>query len=207
MFPPARVYSRFPAQDQFALLTDFIVAICMGEASREKLVQYETEVTAARTKTSGGKPRSLEAMFGTMLGRASATAAILGPDGTLKPGDLDAVAPGRFQVLDVDRDVSIKAFAEENGLKFEPGRGFYSFSKPEKIAETKEIVLVANNTGDMFTGDKARTLLLGDAPAGSRTAGSRIAPVRLDHYTVFVQSTSYNRKLKAGTKFLYEVTK
>jgi hypothetical protein len=34
---------------------------------------------------------------------------------------------------------------------------------------------------------------------------ARIRPTHLEEYRVFVQSTSYNRKLISGTRFLYEV--
>jgi hypothetical protein len=34
---------------------------------------------------------------------------------------------------------------------------------------------------------------------------ARLAPTRLEEYRVFVQSTSYNRKLVGRTRFLYEV--
>jgi hypothetical protein len=36
-------------------------------------------------------------------------------------------------------------------------------------------------------------------------ASVRIKPSNLEKYSVFVQSTSANRKLIGGTKFLYEV--
>ena len=36
-------------------------------------------------------------------------------------------------------------------------------------------------------------------------AKDKFQPVALDKYRVFVQSTSYNRKLIGGTGFLYEV--
>jgi len=56
-------------------------------------------------------------------------------------------------------------------------------------------------SGDMYTGDKARELLglVGADPK------AKVKPVALDKYRVFVQSTSYNRKLVGGTGFLYEV--
>ena len=41
--------------------------------------------------------------------------------------DLRAVPPGRFQFLDVDKDIPIKNFVTENGLRFKAGRGFYEW--------------------------------------------------------------------------------
>ena len=52
----------------------------------------------------------------------------------------------------------------------------------------------------MFSGDAARSLIgLGVGET------AKLRPVALDKFRVFVQSTSYNRKLVGGTGFLYEV--
>jgi hypothetical protein len=114
--------------------------------------------------------------------------------------DLHAVTPGRFQVLEVDKDGPIKQFVVDNGLTFKVGRGFYEFTKTETIQGGKEIILQDRVTGDFFEGEKARELL--GLPMGET---ARIRPTSLDRFVVFVQSTSANRKLIGGTKFLYEV--
>ncbi len=49
---------------------------------------------------------------------------------------------GRFQVLDVDERQDIKSFVQKNSLIFKAGRGFYEFTKAEKISDKKEVVLV-----------------------------------------------------------------
>jgi hypothetical protein len=58
-------------------------------------------------------------------------------------------------VLTVDDRISIKDFVQANTLVFKAGRGFYEFTKPEKISNKKEVVLVDKVTGDMFTGQQA----------------------------------------------------
>ena len=63
------------------------------------------------------------------------------PAGTDTSG-LTPVNPSRFQVLDVDERCDIRSFVQDNGLIFKPGRGFYEFTKPEKISDKKEVVLV-----------------------------------------------------------------
>lgn len=55
---------------------------------------------------------------------------------------LTPVDSARFQVLDVDQRQDIKSFVQKNGLLFKPGRGFYEFTKAEKISDKKEVVLV-----------------------------------------------------------------
>jgi hypothetical protein len=114
--------------------------------------------------------------------------------------DLRAVTPGRFQVLDVENDISIKAFVLENGLSFKVGRGFYEFTKTETIQAKKEIILMDRVTGDLFAGSAAREML-----GLPMDATMRIKPSSLEKYVVFVQSTSANRKLIGNTRFLYEV--
>jgi predicted DNA-binding WGR domain protein len=173
--------------DQFSFVTDMVMAVCYRQSGEEQLQRYEEEV-----KTQGRMNRGLNRIFSTMLGRAATTA--------VAEADLSAVPPGRFQVLDVDEDGPIKAFVEANGLTFKTGRGFYEFTKTETIQGHKEIILMDRATGDFFEGEKARDLL--GLPIGETV---RIRPTDLEKYAVFVQSTSVNRVLKAGTKFLYEV--
>ncbi|HMU39680.1 MAG TPA: VWA domain-containing protein [Pseudomonadota bacterium] len=175
--------------DQFSFVTDLVMAVCYQQASPEHLQKYEQEVIK-----EGRMNRGLNKMFDQMMKRA--------PSATFTPADLRAVPPGRFQILDVDRDCSIRDFVTENGLAFKKGRGFYEFTKTETIQGYKEVILSDRKSGDMFAGAAARELL-GLPAEGEGTA--RIKPTSLDKYRVFVQSTSVNRKLIGGTKFLYEV--
>jgi hypothetical protein len=112
---------------------------------------------------------------------------------------LEPVPPYRFQVLRVDHDTDIKSFVQRSGATFRKGRGFYQFTKPEVIQEMKEVVLVNRHSGDMFTGAEAREFI--GLPFGER---GKMRPRITETYDVYVQSTSANRKLIGGTKFLYE---
>jgi hypothetical protein len=173
--------------DQFSHVTDMLLAICYKQSSDVKLQAYEAEVAK-----EGRMSRGLNTMFSTMLNRA--TPSIFGA------ADLRAVPSGRFQVLEVDKDIPIKDFVTENGLRFKPGRGFYEFTKTETIQGRKEVVLMDRKTGDLFSGERAREML--GLPPGESV---RIRPANLEKYAVFVQSTSNNRKLIGSTRFLYEV--
>jgi hypothetical protein len=173
--------------DQFSYITDLFIAVCYQQSSDDQLQAYEKEVI-----DQGRMSRSLTQMFDTLLQREMST--------VYAPAELRTVAPGRFQVLEVDNDISIKAFVLENGLTFKTGRGFYEFMKTETIQAKKEVVLMDKATGDLFAGEAAREML--GLPMG---ASVRIKPSNLEKYSVFVQSTSANRKLIGGTKFLYEV--
>lgn len=173
--------------DQFSYITDFFLSVCYQQASPDQLQNYEQEIIK-----EGRMNRGLDRMFNTLLNREKSS--------EFTSTDLRAVSPGRFQVLAVDNDISIKAFVLENGLTFKVGRGFYEFTKTETIQASKEIVLMDRKTGDLFAGDAARDLL--GLPIGETV---RIKPHNLEQYVVFVQSTSANRKLIGGTRFLYEV--
>ncbi len=173
--------------DQFSAVTDLVLAICYKQSSDDQLAAYEREVQG-----QGRLNRSLNSMFDTMMKRA--------PTATFAAADLAAVPAGRFQVLDIDHDAAIRDFVQENGLRFAKGRGFYEFTKTETIQGGKEVVLVDKKSGDMWSGKKARDML--GLPEG---ATARIRPAIFDKYAVFVQSTSVNRRLVGGTRFLYEV--
>lgn len=172
--------------DQFSAITDLVVAVCFREARPAQLEKFEKEVQAG-----GRYNRTIQVMFDRMLGRTTKAGEA--------PGDMNAVHAGRFQVLDVDHDVSIKDFVLAQGVSFKTGRGFYEFTKPETIQSYKEIILMDPSTGEMFEGDYARTLI--NAPVGK---DAKVYPGAID-YIPFIQSTSHNRKLIGGTRFLYEI--
>ncbi|WP_353929714.1 vWA domain-containing protein [Okeanomitos corallinicola TIOX110] len=173
--------------DQFSYITDLFLAVCYQNSSNEQLQAYEQEVIE-----QGRMSRGLNKIFNTMMNREGVS--------YYEDSDLKAVTPGRFQVLEVEQDISIKAFVLENGLSFKVGRGFYEFTKTETIQAKKEIVLMDRKTGDLFAGGAARELL-----GLPMDASIRIKPSNLEQYVVFVQSTSANRKLIGKTRFLYEV--
>jgi len=177
--------------DQFASIVDFLTAICYREQGVEQLEAFEAEV---KTRSKGsGMNRNLHSLFDTLAGRSKSTYTGGGDYGGLVP-----VNPSRFQILDVDERCDIRTFVEKNDLSFKTGRGFYEFTKPEKISDKKEVVLVDKVSGDMFTGPEACAMI----GAGG---ASKIKPTSFDKWRVFVQSTSYNRVLMPDTGFLYEV--
>ena len=188
--------------DQFANITEMVLAICYKQVGNERLEAYEAEIVSERRMN-----RNLDDMFATMMQRAVrevAGSARYPTTATRRPRyaatDLRAVPSGRFQVLHVDHDSPIKQFVQEQGVTFKVGRGFYEFMKAETIQDYKEVVLMDRQTGDLFSGDAARELA--GIPVGVK---ARLKPAILDKYRIFVQSTSANRKLIGGYGFLYEV--
>ena len=174
--------------DQFAAVKDIIFAICYQQGGESQLNSFSEEVERGNRMS-----RNMACVFQTLGGKPLAACAD-------RSDGLIPVPTGRFQIMHVDSDQAIKAFVLDQGAAFKKGRGFYEFTKTETIQEYKEIVLLDGSTGDLFSGSEARRMI--GLPEGSN---ARIKPVIPAGYTVFVQSTSVNRKLKAGTRFLYEV--
>lgn len=108
----------------------------------------------------------------------------------------------KFKVLDVHYDARIDTFVAANRLRFERGNGYYQFTKSEEIQGYKKVILMNKLTGEIFTDTQARKIM--GLPNDGKTA-AKARPDKDPQYLCFVQSTSNNRVLKAGTKFLYEV--
>jgi hypothetical protein len=213
--------SKYIALEQFYMMAELVLGIFHSASDdMEALRSHESELerTGRRTRNmtrafatlrgdpepEAADPDEEEMEPGAKRGRAgrSAAAGAAALGASLASGPLVPVAPGRFQTMPVPRDCSIRAFVESMGIAFKAGRGFYELSKPEDVSARKEVVLEERGTGDMFTGDQALRLL--GVPTGGK---ARISPraACCGQYKVYVQSTSYNRKLVAGTSFLYEL--
>lgn len=195
---------------QFNAVVDLVMAVCYKQVSNEAVISFEKEVQdAGRMNDSvgamfdvliGREVRKIHKSVPTSLPRSSGGGRVSVKGVEVNEADLTPVHPSRFQVLLVDEATAIKNFVLENGLTFKVGRGFYEFTKTVEVQNYKEVVLLNNATGAMWTGKPARALLgLPDDKTVKLSAGS------LPGYTVFIQSTSNNRKLLGGTKFLYEV--
>jgi hypothetical protein len=182
--------------DQFAVIRDAVLAICYKQVGNLELNKFKDEVQG-----SGGMNRNMANIFSTLSGEKIEVKS----DSRLVP-----VPAGRFQVLKVDKEQSIKDFILEQGCNFKIGRGFYEFTKPVAVQGNKEVILVHKQTGDIFNGPAVREMLGLPAQEGTRgmMAGrpdAKLKPVSFEEYRVFIQSTSYNRKLVARTHLLYEV--
>jgi hypothetical protein len=173
--------------NQFTDAVETIISVCYHKVGR--LDEYKDELLANFKMN-----RNLVNLFrdlGTTVGDTRYT--------KTDSSGLIPVDPARFQILHVDNESVIRNFVENSGAKFRKGRGFYQFTKSEIVQEHKEVILRNKLTGDMFTGGEARNFI--GLPFGER---GRIRPKFFDDYEVYIQSTSYNRKLMPHTKFLYE---
>ncbi|MFE0733855.1 vWA domain-containing protein [Streptomyces sp. NPDC058855] len=115
---------------------------------------------------------------------------------TIEAAGLTPVQPSEYRLLDVTRDGTIRDRVVESGLEYRTGCAFYQLSKSEKVQARKQIAVLEKKTDRIFTGPQARTLL------GLPDVEVRVRPDHNDEFTIFVQSTSVNRKLAPNTRLL-----
>lgn len=185
---------------QFSHITQFITAVAYQEQG--KLEEYENSDASFKTNTS------LKRMFARLKGlKVDEIIRTYDGDDLEDTGDPSKTIDlsSRFQVLEVGPSPRvIKEFVEDNGATFKKGRGFYQFILTETIQENKEVLFVDKKTGEVKASTTWCRKQLG-VPLGTR---GRVNPRTIDcskQYDMFIQSTSYNRKLDPNTKFLYEL--
>ena len=103
-------------------------------------------------------------------------------------------------VAQPDHDMQIRDFVEKRlGTKMLKGAAFYQLTKTEPKVQDYKIIAVQNKqTGEVYAGQAARQM------AGLPQYGDcRVAPDDLGEWNVFIQSTSVNRKVVAGTTLMY----
>jgi hypothetical protein len=93
--------------------------------------------------------------------------------------------------------IRIDEFTKSCGLTYQPGRGFYQLMKREEIQASKDIVVVDKKTHKVYAGQDARQLV------GLPDMNVRVTPDSNSDYDIFVQSSSLNRNLIVGTRYLY----
>lgn len=108
---------------------------------------------------------------------------------------LDSLHPGQYRLLNVDVTGRIDEFVEQHLKRaYRLGEAYYQLMKPETIQVQKQVAIFSNH--QVYIGKQARDLL------GLPDFNVRVKPADYPGYEIFVQSTSVNRKLIAGTKLL-----
>ncbi|MFF8288947.1 VWA domain-containing protein [Streptomyces sp. NPDC016309] len=115
---------------------------------------------------------------------------------TIKAAGLTPVKASEYQLIPVTRDAGIRDWVVESGHTYRTGGAFYELSKSEKIQARKRIAVLEKKTDRVYAGPEARALL------GLPDVEVRIRPDHNDDFTIFVQSTSVNRKLVPNTRLL-----
>ncbi|MCM2388230.1 vWA domain-containing protein [Streptomyces albipurpureus] len=115
---------------------------------------------------------------------------------TLKAAGLTPVDASEYELITVARDAAIRDWVVECGHTYRTGGAFYQLSKSEKVQARKQIAVLEKKTDRVYTGPEARALL------GLPDAEVRVKPDHNEDFTIFVQSTSVNRKLVPNTRLL-----
>lgn len=181
---------------QFAHISTYITAVTYHQQGGTQLEDYEKSNPAFASNLA------LRNMFRKLKG---------GSDDKSFLEKVELLS--RFQVMNVDGATAIRDFVEMNGCTFKKGRGFYQLvertadgkSNVEEIQPAKEVIFVNKETGEA-TSDTSWCREQLKVPFGTR---GKVHPLQIadvmNKYEVYVQSTSVNRKLDPGTKFLYEL--
>ncbi|MFB4197687.1 VWA domain-containing protein [Streptomyces carpaticus] len=117
-------------------------------------------------------------------------------ENTIRAAGLTPVKPSAYALIPVARDAGIREWVVESGHTYRTGGAFYQLSKSEKIQPRKQIAVLEKKTDKVYTGPEARALL------GLPDVEVRVKPHHNEKFTIFVQSTSVNRKLVANTRLL-----
>lgn len=102
----------------------------------------------------------------------------------------------QYELLNVHKAAVIKPFIEGWKIPFRLGAAYYQLSKPEKVQGHKQICVQNKLNGKVYGGSNARRML------GLPDYEVKVDPVSHPDFDLFVQSTSINRNLVAGTKLL-----
>lgn len=109
--------------------------------------------------------------------------------------NLVSLTPGSYYFLDVSVDGRIDDFVERETRKpYQTGHGYYELMKSETIQPQKDIAIQVGSL--VYGGPEARKML------GLPDFNVRVNPADRPGTTIFVQSTSRNRKLIGGTRLL-----
>lgn len=166
------------------------------EKAGESITDSTDAFMRARATTGLRSTTSLFDMSAAAVNKATIAAAGLAP---LDPSEyiLTTVVFGKnFQ----DGDDWISNYtANVLGHQYVSGRGFYQLTlAPVKVQIQKDIAIVEKKSGMVYTGKNARALL---GLPGNLEVTLRAS--QNPDYDIFIQSTSSNRKLLVGQKYLY----
>jgi len=99
-----------------------------------------------------------------------------------------------------DMDCQIRDAIIANGLKWIKGAAFYQLVKTEKrVHDYKLVALRVKTSGKVYCGQQAREML----GIGGVVGTVRLVPGDHGKFDVFIQSTSVNRRIPAGSEVMY----
>lgn len=116
---------------------------------------------------------------------------------TTVKGHLQELKLDQYHLYPVQRDSAIKDLVEAwSQQSYRKGSAYYLLTKTEEIQGYKQLCVQHKTTGKVYSGVEARQML------GLPTYTVKVGPDTNADFDIFVQSTSTNRKLLAGTKVI-----
>lgn len=119
----------------------------------------------------------------------------------VKPKDVKSALvdiASQCQHFEVPKETDISSFVTLKTKKpYKAGTVFYQLTKREEVQPKKEVLIMIKGKPNVYSGAEARALV-GLHPG----ATDYCTPGNHANYDIFVQSTSYNRKLVRGTKVI-----
>ncbi|MCL2697309.1 MAG: VWA domain-containing protein [Oscillospiraceae bacterium] len=192
----AKTGGKYLVLGQFHEILDIIKMSYYGLMGEEAVNQFVT-ILRDNGKISRTMARNIQTITGQEI--SVQTAKSIQADG------LVPVPEGRFQIIEVPENCTIRDFVELNGIKFKKGRTFYELTKAETVQQYKEVILEDKETRDLYTGAQVREYLKLPPQIAGKGSNDKVYADKKREYCVFVQSTSVNRKLIGGTRILYEL--
>jgi hypothetical protein len=107
---------------------------------------------------------------------------------------------GQVEFITAIETAQIRDVILDAGYDWIKGAAFYALIKTEKkVQPYKMVALRVKTSGKVYSGQQARDML----GIGQATETVRLVPGDHGKFDVFIQSTSVNRKIPAGTEVLY----
>lgn len=181
-----------------------------GEQQAKSLGFYAGNIALWDASTVGGFEKAMErvaaATEGFMQGRTTgqrgtktlfSTSATAVNRKTVAAADLKPLKSDKFLLLKASQDAPIREFVQGEGHEYLIGSSFYQLTKTETIQSQKQVAIRRKKDGKVYTGSGARSIV--GLPLDEEV---RVKPDYNPEFDVFIQSTSVNRKVKAGTSVL-----
>lgn len=106
-----------------------------------------------------------------------------------------------FKHWKVNAESTIKDFVEGHSVTYSIGKAYYELTKREEVQDYKNICIKDKKTGKIHSGTANELRGLLGFPQGETI---KLEPGNMATYSIFIQSTSTNRKLVRGTTVLYK---
>lgn len=101
------------------------------------------------------------------------------------------VKSSAFDIHEVKKKMPIKKFLESKKVIFAKGKAFYEMTKGEIVQDYKKVVVMRNKDNMFITGEGVRDVL--KIPKTTTVSKVVLDSDEIPDFSVFVQSTSYNR--------------